>query len=101
MKTLLLIISLVAIQQVLRAQDPQKDTILLADETVLIWGKTDAKIHCCNESVFNDLYKSHGTLFKRYSCIWKKDRHGNYKDYLIYVNRQDAQLIISWAKTNL
>lgn len=77
------------------------DTILLADETTLTWGKTDAKIHCSNESVFNDLYKSHGILFKRYTCTWKKDRHGNYRDYLIYVNRQDAQLIINWSKHNL
>lgn len=77
------------------------DTVLLADETTLTWGKTEAKIHCSNESVFNDLFKTHGTLFKRFTCTWKTDRHGRYKDYTIYLAKEDAQLIVNWAKTNL
>lgn len=76
-------------------------TILLADETTLSYSKTEARIHCSNESVFNDIFKSHGTLFKRFTCTWKTDRHGRYKDYIIYLAKDDAQLIISWASKNL
>jgi hypothetical protein len=77
------------------------DTLLLADETTLNWVKSGAKIHCTNESVFNELFKSHGTLFKRFTCTWKTDRKGRYKDYVIYLNRDDADYVIKWAKINL
>lgn len=76
-------------------------TILLADETTLSYSKTEARIHCSNESVFNDLFKSHGTIFKRFSCTWKTDRHGRYKDYVIYLAKGDAETIVKWAKINL
>ena len=77
------------------------DTILLADETTLSYGKTEAKIVCDNEKAFNELFKSHGTLFKRFTCTWKSDRHGRYKHYVAYLSNGDAQIIQSWAKTNL
>lgn len=101
---ILLITSLVLTQLVYincHAQDYQRDTILLADETTLNYTKTEARIHCSNESVFNEIFKSHGTLFKRFTCTWKTDRHGRYKDYVIYLNKQDADYIINWAKINL
>lgn len=85
----------------LKGHSQSKDTILIADETTLNYTKTEARIHCSNESVFNEIFKSHGTLFKRFTCTWKTDRHGRYKDYMIYLNKDDAQLIINWAKTNL
>lgn len=78
-----------------------RDTILLADETTLKYGKTEAKIECDNEKVFNEIFKTHGTLFKRFSCTWKKDRHGRYKHYVAYLSNGDAQIILSWAKSNL
>jgi hypothetical protein len=77
------------------------DSILIADETTLNYTKTGARIHCSNESVFNILYRSHSAMFKRYSCAFKRDRHGWYKDYLIYLSKEDASYIINWAKTNL
>lgn len=85
----------------LKGHSQCKDTILIADETTLNYTKTEARIHCSNESVFNEIFKSHGTLFKRFTCTWKTDRHGRYKDYIIYLNKDDAQLIINWAKSNL
>jgi hypothetical protein len=78
---------------------------LIADETMLAMpvneNKTEAKITCDNEKVFNELFKSHGTLFKRFTCTWKTDRHGRYKHYVIYLAKGDAELIVNWAKTNL
>lgn len=85
----------------LKGHSQSKDTILIADETTLNYTKTEARIHCSNEDVFNKIFRSHGTLFKRFSCTWKTDRHGRYKDYIIYLNKDDAQLIINWAKSNL
>lgn len=77
------------------------DTVLLADETTLNYTKTEAVIKCSNESVFNDIFKTHGTLFKRFSCTWKTDRHGRYKYYVVYLSQGDAEIIRNWAKTNL
>lgn len=78
---------------------------LIADETELIMplneDKTEAKITCDNEKVFNELFKSHGTLFKRFTCTWKSDRYGRYKHYVVYLSKGDAELIKSWAKINL
>lgn len=85
----------------LKGNSQAKDSILIADETTLTYTKTGAKINCTNESVFNEIFKSHGTLFKRFTCTWKTDRHGRYKDYVIYLNKDDAQLIVNWAKINL
>lgn len=76
-------------------------TFLIADETFLNYTKTEAKITCTNESVFNEIFKSHGTLFKRFSCTWKSDRHGRYKYYVIYLNKDDADILLQWIKTNL
>lgn len=74
---------------------------LIADETTLTYTKTGAKIHCSNESVFNKIFTTHGTLFKRFTCTWETDRHGRYKDYVIYLSSGDADIIKSWAKTKL
>jgi len=78
-----------------------QDTVLLADETFLNYTKTEAKITCDNESVFNDIFKTHGLLFKRFTCTWKTDRHGRYKHYVVYLTKEDAELIKSWASKNL
>ena len=79
------------------------DTLLIADETYLISNraKTEAKIVCYNESVFRDLHKTYIQLFKRYTYAKKKDRHGDYPLYTIYLNKDDANYIVNWAKTNL
>lgn len=77
------------------------DTILLADETTMNYTKTEAKINCDNESVFSHIFKTHGTLFKRFTCSWKTDRYGRYKHYVIYLSKDDADVIRLWAKTNL
>lgn len=78
-----------------------QDSTLIADETNLTYSKTGAKIVCDNESVFNKLLKTHGTLFRQFTCAWKTDRYGRYKHYIIYLSKGDAETIINWAKTNL
>lgn len=77
------------------------DTILLADETTLTYNKTEAVIKCSNETIFTQLFKSHGTIFKRFTCTWKTDRHGRYKYYVAYLQKDDAAIIVKWAKNNL
>lgn len=76
-------------------------SILLADETIITYTKTEAKIETVNDSVFLDLLKSHQQLFKRYTCTWKHDKKETYKLYVIYLNKDDAAIIVKWAKTNL
>ena len=95
MKTKLLIIAflIVSLLGAFTLKANAQDSTLIADETTLNYNKTGAVIKCSNEAVFNELFKSHGTLFKR--------RHGKYKYYTAYLSREDAQLIINWAKTNL
>lgn len=103
MKTKVLIIGLLVVSLLaaftLRAQDSTKT--LLADETTISYSKTVAKIECDNDAVFISLFKTHQQLFKRYTCTWKTDRHGNYRHYAIYLNKDDAAIIAKWAKTNL
>lgn len=74
--------------------------ILLADETTLIYQNNGAKIECNNDSIFKKIHETHSQLFKRFTCTWKHD-HGSYKQYIIYINKDDADYIIKWAKTNL
>jgi hypothetical protein len=102
-KNILIIIFLIAAQLgafSLVAQE-RSDTVLLADETTLNYNKTEAVIKCSNETIFNELFKTHGTLFKRFTCTWKTDRHGRYKYYVAYLQKDDAAIIVKWAKTNL
>ncbi len=77
------------------------DTILLGDETTLNYGKTEAVIQSNNESVFTAIFKTHGTLFTRFTCKWQKDGNKRYKRYTAYLSNGDAKIIQSWAKTNL
>lgn len=103
MKTKLLIISflIVALLGAFTLKANAQDSTLLADETILIENKTVAIIKCDNETVFNELFKTHGTLFKRFTCTWKSDRYGRYKHYVVYLAKGDADIIVNWAKTNL
>jgi hypothetical protein len=74
---------------------------LLADETTITYTKTMAKIECCNESIAKVILQKWEQLITRYNCTRKKDRNGAYKQYNIYLNKEDAQYIVKWAKTNL
>lgn len=74
---------------------------LLGDETTISFKGDQAVIKCDNDEVFNIIFKTHGTLFKRFTCSWKTDRHGRYKHYTVYLSKGDAELIQLWAKTNL
>jgi hypothetical protein len=76
-------------------------TLLLGDETTITYVKTVAKIECCNESIAKVILQKWEQLITRYNCTRKKDRHVAYKQYNIYLNKEDAQYIIKWAKTNL
>lgn len=101
MKTKALIISLLIVSLLGAFTLKAQDSTLIADETTLTYTKTGAKITCDNETVFGELFKTHGTIFKRFTCTWKTDRHGRYKHYVVYLAKEDAQLIVNWAKTNL
>ena len=74
---------------------------LLADETTINYTKTAAKIECSNNIIHSKLYEKWQHAFVKYSWIWKKDRHGPYKQYTITVSKKDGDLIKEWAKTNL
>jgi len=76
-------------------------SILLADETTINYCKTVAKIECCNGKIAEIILQKWGQLVIRYNCTRKKDRHGVYKQYNIYLNKEDAQYIVNWSKTNL
>lgn len=94
-----LILSLLAAFTAAHAQDSTK--VLLADETTISYNKTVAKIECCNESIAKIILQKWEQLITRYNCSRKKDRHGIYKQYNIYLNKEDAQYIVKWAKSNL
>jgi len=74
---------------------------LIADETTISYNKAVAKIECCNESIAKVILQKWEQLITRYNCTRKKDRNGVYKQYNIYLNKDDAQYIIKWSKTNL
>lgn len=103
MKTKLLIISflIVALLGAFTLKANAQDSTLIADETTLNYTKAGAKITCCNDAVFNAIFKSHQQLFKRFTCTWKYKNHITYKEYVIYLAKGDADIIKSWAKTNL
>src|SRR5687767_2589837 len=85
----------------LKANAQDSTRLLLADETTIIYTKTGAKIECSNESIAKVILQKWEQLVTRYNCTRKKDRHGFYKQYNIYLNKYDAQYIVKWAKTNL
>ena len=74
---------------------------LIADETTISYLKNQAKIECDNEVIATKLLFTFQQLFTQFVCKWKTDRHGRYKHYIIYLNKQDSELIKEWAKTNL
>lgn len=76
--------------------------VLIADETTITYLKNDAKIECNNQEVFYKLFTSYYQLFTRFTATWKVDKIGNaYKHYVIHLNKEDAELVKTWAKTNL
>lgn len=77
------------------------DTFLIADETTLNYGKSVAVIHTTNKSVFDDIYKTHNSLFKKYTIKWEKDGKERIKHYRIYLDNMDAEVIYIWSKTKL
>jgi hypothetical protein len=85
----------------LKANAQDSTRTLLADETTITYTKTAAKIECCNESIAKVILQKWEQLITRYNCTRKKDRNGVYKQYNIYLNKDDAQYIVKWAKTNL
>lgn len=78
-----------------------KDTTLIADETNLTYLKTGAKLVTYSESVFKDVSLKFGDKFKSIHIYYKNDRHGGYKEYVIYLSTELANEIKGWAKTNL
>lgn len=84
------------------AQDktPQQKEVI-ADETTITETKTGAKIECDNDKLANKLIFAFKEKVKGYGWAWRKDRHGAYKHYVIYVDKETGNKIIEWAKTNL
>lgn len=76
-------------------------SILIGDETTISYTKTMAKIECYNESIADLILKKFDQLITRYTWAKKKDRNGVYKQYNIYLNKEDAIYITKWAKSNL
>lgn len=74
---------------------------ILGDETFIVYKGNEAVIRCDNEEVFRLLFKTHAQLFKRFTSVWKTDRHGRYLHSMIYLSRGDGELIQKWAKSNL
>jgi hypothetical protein len=97
----LLLISALTGAFTLKANAQDSTRLLLADETTITYVKTVAKIECCNESIAKSILQKWEQLITHYNYSRKKDRHGIYKQYNIYLNKEDAQYIVKWAKTNL
>lgn len=76
-------------------------TILIADETTLTYSKTGAKIVTYSESAFQAISLKWGQEFKAINIKYKTDRHGKYKEYVIYMSQEVANNIKQWAKKNL
>src|SRR5690242_16928774 len=75
---------------------------IIGDETVLSYTAKSAKIVCDNEKVFMKLFTTHYQLITHFSATWKVDSRGNaYKRYTIALNKEDAEIIKKWSKTNL
>lgn len=74
---------------------------LIADETTLNETKTGAKIECDNVELANKIMFTFKEDVKRFGWSWRKDRHGAYKHYVIYVDKETGNRIKEWAKTNL
>jgi len=78
-----------------------QDSTLIADETWITQLKTGAKLVTYSESVFKDVSLKWGEQFKSIHIYYKNDRHGGYKEYVIYFSIDVANNIRNWAKTNL
>lgn len=78
-----------------------KEVEVLADETTLSYTDKFAKIECDNDSVFYKIFTTHYQIISRFTASWKYDRHGRYKHYTLYLNREDVEIIRDWAKSNL
>lgn len=78
-----------------------REVEILADETTLSYTDKYAKIECDNDSVFMKIFKTHYQIISRFTASWKNDRYGRYKRYTIYLNKEDAEIIKTWAKSNL
>lgn len=75
---------------------------IIADETTLSYTAKYAKIECDNDKVFMKLFTTHYQIITRFSAAWKVDSRGNaYKRYTILLNKDDAEIIKKWSKTNL
>lgn len=84
------------------AQDnPKPEPVLIADETTLNETKTGAKIISFSEIIVEKIRFKFDKQIKRFQWKWAKDRHGSYKHYEILVDREVANQIKEWAKTNL
>lgn len=75
--------------------------VLIADETTITYTKTEAIITCDNDTIFKKIHETHSQLFKRFTCTWIHRKSNPYKHYVIYMDKADSQILITWAKKNL
>lgn len=78
-----------------------QDSTLIADETTLTYTKTGAKVVTYSEAAFKAISLKWGEEFKSINIKYKTDRHGKYKEYVIYMSHEVANNIKQWAKKNL
>lgn len=74
---------------------------LLADETTIEYVSRFAIIHCYNDSIAKLIKQKWEQLI--YGTHYEKSTGtvGNSTHYTFYLNKDDAQYIVKWAKTNL
>lgn len=101
MKTKVLIIAFLIVSLLAAFTASAQDSTLIADETTLTYTKTGAKIVMFSEDIFQKISLKWGDQFKSITIRYKTDRHGRYKEYVIYTSQELANNIRQWAKKNL
>jgi hypothetical protein len=74
---------------------------ILADDTRIVYTDKGAKIECDNDKVFYKLFTTHYQLIQRFTSAWKTNGKTMWKHYVVYLSKGDAEIIKSWAKSNL
>lgn len=111
--TLVVIANLLALNSIAQSGDVQTfftqcemvidhdTTSLLADETTISIKGNEAKIECYNETVYNLLMQKFGSLSHNNLVSRKNNKAHAFVRAVIILNKKDAQIIQSWAKSNL
>lgn len=61
------------------------DDSRIGDETQLFIMKKGVKVVCSNDTISARLLRAFDGVLTRYTCTYKKDRNGRYKEYIYYL----------------